>query len=81
MQISNLHTTGLHANPNIRIIVYENDFLLADENLAWLRATFAPEQLTIFNRGGHLGNLVNPTVQKIILGALANLNPPRTNPN
>ena len=67
---------GLRANPDIRVIVNENDFLLADEDLAWLRATFIPEQLTVFNRGGHLGNLVNPTVQKTILGALANLNPP-----
>jgi ABC-type transporter lipoprotein component MlaA/pimeloyl-ACP methyl ester carboxylesterase len=75
---ANLRTyeAGLRANPNIRVIVNENDFLLADEDLAWLRATFTPEQLTVFNRGGHLGNLVNPTVQKTILGALANLNPP-----
>jgi hypothetical protein len=49
---------------------------LTDEDLVWLRATFTQQQLTVFNRGGHLGNLVNPTVQKTILGALANLNPP-----
>ncbi len=71
------YDAGLRANPNIRVIVNENDFLLADEDLAWLRATFAPEQLTVFNRGGHLGNLTNPTVQKTILRALANLNPPQ----
>jgi ABC-type transporter lipoprotein component MlaA/pimeloyl-ACP methyl ester carboxylesterase len=71
------YDAGLRANPDIRVIVNENDFLLADEDLAWLRATFAPGQLTVFNRGGHLGNLVNPTVQKTILGALANLNPPQ----
>jgi len=67
------YDAGLRANPNIRVIVNENDFLLADEDLAWLRATFTPEQLTVFNRGGHLGNLINPTVQKTILGALAGL--------
>jgi ABC-type transporter lipoprotein component MlaA/pimeloyl-ACP methyl ester carboxylesterase len=70
------YDAGLRANPDIRVIVNENDFLLADEDLAWLRATFTPEQLTVFRRGGHLGNLVNLTVQKTILGALANLNPP-----
>jgi ABC-type transporter lipoprotein component MlaA len=70
------YDAGLRANLNIRVIVNENDFLLTDEDLVWLRATFAPEQLTVFNRGGHLGNLVNPTVQRTILGALANLNPP-----
>jgi ABC-type transporter lipoprotein component MlaA len=69
------YDAGLRANPDIRIIVNENDFLLADEDLAWLRTTFTPEQLTVFNRGGHLGNLVNPTVQKTILEALAGLDP------
>jgi ABC-type transporter lipoprotein component MlaA len=72
-----LRTYGaaLRANPNIRIIVNQNDFLLADEDLAWLRATFVPEQLTVFPQGGHLGNLFNPAVQKSILGALTNMKP------
>jgi pimeloyl-ACP methyl ester carboxylesterase len=67
------YDAGLRANPNIRIIVNQNDFLLADEDLAWLHATFAPAQLTVFEEGGHLGNLYNPGVQKTILGALAGL--------
>jgi hypothetical protein len=66
---------GLRANPNIRVIVNQNDFLLADEDLAWLRATFSPEHLTVFEQGGHLGNLFNPAVQKTILAALAGLKP------
>ncbi|MGA3285175.1 MAG: hypothetical protein ABSD57_12050 [Verrucomicrobiota bacterium] len=71
------YDAGLRANPDIRIIVNQNDFLLADEDLAWLHATFAPEQSTVFAQGGHLGNLSNPTVQKSILGALANMKPPQ----
>jgi ABC-type transporter lipoprotein component MlaA len=67
------YDAGLRANPNIRVIVNQNDFLLADEDLAWLHATFAPKQLTVFAQGGHLGNLSNPAVQKTILGALADL--------
>jgi hypothetical protein len=67
------YDAGLRANPKIRIIVNQNDFLLADEDLAWLDATFGPEQLTVFKRGGHLGNLFNPAVQKTILGALSGL--------
>jgi pimeloyl-ACP methyl ester carboxylesterase len=67
------YDTGLLANSNIRIIVNQNDFLLADEDLAWLHATFGPEQLTVFEQGGHLGNLFNPAVQKTILAALAGL--------
>ena len=70
------YDAGLRANPDIRVIVNENDFLLADEDLVWLRATFTPDQLTVFNRGGHLGNLTNPTVQKAILAALTPMRPP-----
>jgi ABC-type transporter lipoprotein component MlaA/pimeloyl-ACP methyl ester carboxylesterase len=67
------YDSGLRANPNIRIIANHNDFLLTDEDLAWLGATVKPESLTIFNQGGHLGNLFNPAVQKTILGALSGL--------
>ena len=70
------YNAGLRANPDIRVIVNENDFLLTDEDLIWLRATFGPDQLTVFNRGGHLGNLFNPTVQKSILAALTPMRPP-----
>ena len=67
------YDAGLRANPGIRIIDNQDDFLLGDEDLAWLRATFPPDQLTIFKQGGHLGNLSNPAVQKSILQALAGL--------
>jgi pimeloyl-ACP methyl ester carboxylesterase len=67
------YTAGLRANPNIRVIVNQNDFVLADEDLAWLHATFDPDHLTVFPRGGHLGNLINPKVQTTIVNALAGL--------
>jgi ABC-type transporter lipoprotein component MlaA len=70
------YDAGLRANPDIRIIVNQNDFLLTDEDLAWLHATFTPEQLTVFAQGGHLGNLSNLTVQKAILAALTPMRPP-----
>ena len=74
------YDAGLRANSKIRIIVNQNDFLLADEDLAWLHATFAPEYLTVFKQGGHLGNLFNPAVQRTILGALTGLklSPPKS---
>jgi ABC-type transporter lipoprotein component MlaA/pimeloyl-ACP methyl ester carboxylesterase len=74
------YDAGLRANPDIRVIVNEDDFLLADEDLMWFRATFGPEELTVFNRGGHLGNLFNPTVQKSILAALTPMRPPNPKP-
>jgi ABC-type transporter lipoprotein component MlaA/pimeloyl-ACP methyl ester carboxylesterase len=70
------YEAGLRANPDIRVIVNQNDFLLEDQDLAWLRATFAPDQLTVFKQGGHLGNLSNPMVQKAILAALTLMRPP-----
>jgi ABC-type transporter lipoprotein component MlaA/pimeloyl-ACP methyl ester carboxylesterase len=69
------YEAGLRANPDIRVIVNQNDFLLSDDDLAWLRATVAPEELTVFPQGGHLGNLYNPDVQKAIVRALADLKP------
>ena len=74
------YDAGLRTNPDIRVIVNQNDFLLADEDLAWLHATFGPEQLTVFPQGGHLGNLSNPTVQKAILAALTPMRPPDPKP-
>jgi pimeloyl-ACP methyl ester carboxylesterase len=70
------YETDLSANADIRIITNQNDFLLTGEDLLWLRATFAPERLTIFDKGGHMGNLVNPAVQKSILAALTPMRPP-----
>ena len=75
------YDAGLRANPKIRIIVNHNDFLLADQDLEWLHAMFDPEQLTVFEQGGHLGNLYNPAVQKTILGALSGLKPSPPNSN
>ncbi len=74
------YDAGMRANPDIRVIVNQNDFLLADEDLAWLRATFTPEQLTVFAQGGHLGNLANLTVQKSIMAALTPMRPPEPTP-
>ncbi len=70
------YDAGLRANPDIRIIVNQNDFLLTDDDLAWLHANFATNQLTVFPEGGHLGNLSNPAVQKAILAALTPMRPP-----
>jgi ABC-type transporter lipoprotein component MlaA/pimeloyl-ACP methyl ester carboxylesterase len=69
------YAAGLQANPNIRLIVNRNDFLLPDEDMEWLRTIFPPGQLKIFEQGGHLGNLSNTNVQKAILGGLEDLKP------
>ena len=78
-QAGNLRSydVSLQANPDIRVIVNQNDFLLTDEDLTWLHTTFSPERLTVFPQGGHLGNLFNPAVQKSILAALTPMRPPQ----
>jgi hypothetical protein len=74
------YTTELQANPDIRLILNRNDFLLADEDVAWVESTFAPSQVTLFPDGGHLGNLNQPAVQAAILRALDGLGLPQTKP-
>jgi hypothetical protein len=59
--------------------VNRDDFLLPADDLAWLKTTFAPDQLTVFEQGGHLGNLSHPAVQKAILEALEGLRDPLKN--
>ncbi len=68
------HQDALQGNQKIRVIVNRNDFLLSPEDLEWLRATFKPSQLTIFDHGGHLGNLGDPQVQTAIQRAFEGFN-------
>jgi hypothetical protein len=70
------YASSLGTNPNIRLVMTRNDILVANEDLEWLEATFDSERMTIFEKGGHLGNLNHPAVQKAILKALATLKPP-----
>jgi ABC-type transporter lipoprotein component MlaA len=70
------YADGLRANSNIRLITTRNDILLANEDLEWIEATFEPDRLKIFDKGGHLGNLAHPAVQKSILESLEGLRPP-----
>lgn len=72
---NDLRTYGaaLQGNQRIRLILNRNDFLLADEDLKWLEKTFKPEQLAVFDQGGHLGSLAHPAVQKAIAAALEGL--------
>jgi ABC-type transporter lipoprotein component MlaA len=69
-----IYSSQLRANHDIRLILNQNDFLLDAEDISWIRATFAPDQVTIFPNGGHVGNLPQPAVQQAILKALEGLN-------
>ncbi len=65
------YEANLRGNPDIRVLVNQNDFLLDDDDLRWFRSTIVPEQLWIFAQGGHLGNLSHPNVQQAILDAIS----------
>lgn len=64
------YAANLQSNPTVRLVVNRNDFLLAVEDLEWLRSTFDSRRLAVFEQGGHLGNLTHPDIQKAILTAL-----------
>ncbi len=74
------YTTELQANPDVRLILNRNDFLLASQDVAWIESTFTPPQRTIFPDGGHLGNINQPAVQRAILRALDGLGGPQPKP-
>jgi ABC-type transporter lipoprotein component MlaA len=63
------HERELRSDPRIRAMTNADDFILGAENLAWLRQTLGP-RLTVNAGGGHLGNLAQPEVQRVILDGL-----------
>jgi hypothetical protein len=67
------YESGLRANPNIRLLINQNDFLLSENDFDWFQNTFSTNTLTVFKQGGHMGNLSNPVVQKTIVNALGGL--------
>lgn len=56
---------GLAANDRVRTFANENDFLLREEDVAWLRETL-DERLVLFPAGGHLGNLHRDAIRDVI---------------
>jgi ABC-type transporter lipoprotein component MlaA/pimeloyl-ACP methyl ester carboxylesterase len=67
------YTAELQANRNIRVIANRNDILLSADDLAWIETTFDRSEVTLFEHGGHLGNLSQADVQAAILQALDGL--------
>jgi ABC-type transporter lipoprotein component MlaA len=67
------YSGGLQGNTKVWIITNENDFLLPREDLDWLRTSFRTDQITVFGRGGHMGNLGTAEVLEAIARALQGL--------
>jgi hypothetical protein len=64
---------GLRGNPKIRLFANRNDFLATSADVAWLTETLGAEHVTLFQTGGHLGNLYKPEVQADIMASIADL--------
>jgi len=64
---SDLHglEDALASDERVRVFTNENDFLLRRDDVAWLQATLG-ERLTLFEEGGHLGNLYREYLQREI---------------
>lgn len=67
------YTDSFKSNPQVRVVANRNDILLAGEDVTWMEQTFAPARLTLFDQGGHLGNLAQPEVQEAVVKALEGL--------
>lgn len=67
------HTAALRRQKKIRVITNRNDFLLRAEDLSWISSTFGSSHLTVFPRGGHMGNLSSPPVRNAIVGSVQDL--------
>jgi pimeloyl-ACP methyl ester carboxylesterase len=50
---------------HLHLILSENDFLLNERDLNWFKANFAANT-TLFDQGGHLGELWRPELQQAI---------------
>jgi hypothetical protein len=71
---SNLRSidASLKANTKIRAFVNDSDFFLRPEDLAWYHSTFG-NRLTVLSKGGHMGNLYRPDVQKLIVESIVDI--------
>ena len=50
---------------NLHLVLSDNDFLLSEDELNWFKNTFAGKT-TVFEQGGHLGELWRPELQEAI---------------
>ena len=69
---SSLRALGprLQSDERLRVFTNQNDFLLRAADLEWLKTTFG-ERLTLFEDGGHLGNLYRDYIQQQIAEVLS----------
>jgi ABC-type transporter lipoprotein component MlaA len=72
---SSLHHIApeLRANGKVRVFANENDFLVTDEDVAWLTDLLGQQNVTFYPGGGHMGNLYLEDVQNDVMNSLEDL--------
>jgi len=58
-------TADLRAVEGLHLVLSKNDFLLNQSDLDWFKVNFSMNS-TVFNQGGHLGELWRPELRKVI---------------
>ena len=58
-------TADLRAVEGLHLVLSKNDFLLKQSDLDWFKANFSMNS-TVFNQGGHLGELWRPELREVI---------------
>jgi hypothetical protein len=58
-------------NPRLRFATNRNDFLLAPGDLEWITELLGPDRVTVFERGGHLGNLHRDDIRAVLAAEIA----------
>ena len=62
-------TEKLKANDRVFVFANQNDFLNEEGSVEWVKSTFG-DRATIFEEGGHLGDLITDKVKSEIIEAL-----------
>jgi hypothetical protein len=72
---SSLHHIApeLRANGKVRVFANENDFLITDQDVAWLTDLLGQKNVTFYPGGGHMGNLYLEDVQNDVMNSLEDL--------
>jgi len=66
-------TTGLRSVPDLRIIASDDDFLLREGDLDWMRSLVPASHMKIMKKGGHMGHLAAEPGQRAVVESLEEL--------
>jgi len=68
-----LYASHLQSDPRVGVFTNANDFLLSENDMAWLQKTIPSDRLIVRETGGHLGNMDDASVQSEIITLLKSL--------